>query len=171
MRFWSTCKYLHYWFLHMLLCFLLRCSVCKLSEYIYVYFGSTVLFLAPVEWQVCLCNSHKSQELRGPASRTHDGDSHSASSRSFHQEVHSVCGLGPRGLNSSTRLSLGNKLMWVVNITLGLLVPCFRNPPNRKLGFTQSLSEPFEESRPSLPQIEPRSPCSPLPCTNIKEYH
>ena len=48
--------------------------MCKLSEYIYIYFGTTVLYLVPVEWQVCLYKPYKSQALRNPAAQTADGD-------------------------------------------------------------------------------------------------
>ena len=83
----------------MLLCFLFGCSMCKLSEYIYIYFGTTVLYLLPVEWQVCLYYSHKSPALWGPATQTADGDSHSASPHFSHQELHSIIGLRLQGLS------------------------------------------------------------------------
>lgn len=53
----------------MLLWFLFGGFMCKIADYIHIYFGTTLLYLVPVEWQVCLYNLHNSLVLRGPAAQ------------------------------------------------------------------------------------------------------
>jgi len=40
----------------------------------YIYFGTTLLYVLPVEWQSCLHNPHRGSALWGPASQMANGE-------------------------------------------------------------------------------------------------